>query len=146
MGLKFSFMSNVSKDKRFYVRKAVACEALEYGIKPTARRFNMSKNTVRTLMRRFQSEGNDGLMDRRSGPKCIPHKTSTIVENQVVAIRRLAPCYGARRLKYYFQLSASVGAIQRIIKDHGLTRKKRRHHQKKNDLRAIKQLFFCKQP
>lgn len=140
MGLKVytNFMLNVSKDKRFSVRKAIVCEALEMGIKPTAQRFNMSKNTVRTLVKRFRGEGNDGLMDRRSGPKHIPHKTSITAENEIVAIRKVAPCYGARRLKYYFRLSPSVGAIQRIIKDRGLTRKRRRHHQKKNDLRAIK--------
>lgn len=140
MGLKVysNFMGNVSKDKRFTIRKAIVLEALEKGIKPTARRFNMSKNTVRTLIRRFQMEGNDGLMDRRSGPKFIPHKTPLVVENEIVAIRKEVDCYGARRLKYYFRLTPSIGAIQRIIRDRGLTRKKRRRHQKKNDLRAIK--------
>lgn len=98
----------------------------------------MSRNTVRSLVRRFQKEGNDGLMDRRSGPKNIPHKTSLETESQVVKIRKEVPCYGARRLKYFFRLPASVGAIQRIIRDHGLTRKKRRKHQTKNDLRAVK--------
>ena len=140
MGLKIysNFMSNVSKDRRFTTRKAIVHEALEDGIKPTARRWNMSKNTVRSWIRRFQEEGNDGLMDRRSGPKSIPHKTPIAVETQIVAIRKKAPCYGARRLKYFFQLTPSIGAIQRIIHDRGLTRKVRRHHQKKNDLREVK--------
>jgi transposase InsO family protein len=140
MGLKIysNFMTSTSKDKRFTTRKAVVQEALEKGIKPTARRFNMSKNTIRSLMRRFQKEGNDGLMDRRSGPKRIPHKTSLETETQIVAIRKIASCYGARRLKHFFRLAPSIGAIQRIIRERGLTRRKRRRYQKKNDLRAIK--------
>ena len=140
MGLKIysSFMTNVGKEKYFSVRKEVVLEALEEGIKPTAKRFNMSKNTVRLWVRRFQAEGNDGLLDRRSGPKHIPHKTSAVIEDQIVKIRQTADCYGARRLKYFFRLTPSIGAIQRIIQDHGLTRKRRRRYQKKNDLRAVK--------
>ena len=140
MGLKVysNFMLNVSKEKRFTIRKAIALEALEKRIKPTARRFNMSKNTVRTLIRRFQAEGNDGLMDRRSGPKCIPHKTPLAVENEFIAIRKKVSCYGARRLKYFFRLTPSVGAIQRIIRDRGLTRKRRRRHQKRMTSEQLK--------
>jgi transposase len=140
MGLKVysNFMASVSKDKYFTIRKAVVLEALEKGIKPTAFRLNMSKNTIRLWLRRFQNEGNDGLLDRRSGPNRIPHKTSLALEKQIIAIRKTASCYGARRLKYFFNLTPSIGAIQRILHDHGLCRKKRRRYQKKNDLRFIK--------
>ena len=140
MGLKVytNFMLNVSKENRFSIRKSIVLEALEQGIKPTAKRFNMSKNTVKQWVRRFQAEGNDGLLDRRSGPKHIPHKTPPAVEEQIVKIRKTASCYGARRLKCFFRLPSSIGAIQRIIRERGLTRKKRRRHQKKNDLRAVK--------
>ena len=140
MGLKVycNLMANVSKEKRFTLRKSIVHEALEQGIKPTARGLNMSKNTVKSWIKRFQEEGNDGLMDRRSGPKYIPHKTSSEQEAQVVAVRKIASCYGARRMKYFFRLPPSIGAIQRIIRDRGLTRKKRRKYQVKNDLRAVK--------
>jgi transposase len=61
-------MQCTGKEKHFTMRKAVVQEALAKGVKPTARRFGMSKNTVRLWMRRFQAEGNDGLLDRRAGP------------------------------------------------------------------------------
>jgi transposase-like protein len=140
MGLQFysSFMKNTSKDKHFSFRKALVQEAFESGIKPAARRFGASKTTVKLWMKRFQEEGNDGLLDRRAGPNHIPHKTSQELEAQVIAIRKVVPCYGASRLKHFFQLSPSVGAIQRIIREHGLTRKVRRKYQKKKDLREIK--------
>lgn len=140
MGLKIysNIVMNLSKDKQFSSRKSIVLEALKKGIKPTARRFNMSKNTVRIWVRRFQSEGNDGLMDRRSGPKQIPHKTSLEEETRILEIRKVATCYGAKRLKHEFQLKPSIGAIQRILHSHGVTRKKRRRYEKKNDLRAIK--------
>ena len=133
-----TFMQCVSKEKRFTVRKAIVQEALEKGIKPTARRFGMSKNSVRLWVRRFTKEGNDGLLDRRAGPNYIPHKTSQKLEEEVVEIRKTAKCYGASRLKHFFQLAPSVGAIQRILKSRGLTKKQRRKHKIKNDLREIK--------
>ena len=73
-------------------------------------------------------------MDRRGGPKHIRHKTSLGLETQIVAIRKMTPCYGAKRLKYFFDLSPSVGAIQRIIHDRGLTRKRRHRYQKRTIL------------
>lgn len=143
MGFKIysNFMRNCSKDKRFTIRKKIVQEALENGIKPTASRFNMSKNTIKLWLKRFQEEGNDGLMDRRSGPKNIPHKTPQKLEEEIVKIRKTTPCYGPRRLKYFFNIPASIGAIQRIIKDNGLANKRKRRYQKKNDLREIKSKY-----
>ncbi len=140
MGLQVytNWMKTAGKDKFFTVRKLVVQEALERGIKPTARRFGMSRNTVRLWLKRFKTEGNDGLIDRRAGPNHIPHKTSQELEEQIVEIRKTVPCYGAYRLKHFFRLTPSVGAIQRIIHDRGLARKVRRRYQKKNDLREVK--------
>ena len=140
MGLRFysNFMQCARKEKHFTMRKAVVQEALANGIKPTARYFGMSKNTIKLWLQRFQEEGNDGLLDRRAGPNHIPHKTSQELEEKIVEIRKIAKCYGAHRLKHFFQLAPSVGAIQRILCSRGLTRKVKRKHQKKNDLRAIK--------
>ena len=109
-----TLMKLVGKGKYFSIRKAIVFEALKNGIKPTARKFYMSKNTVRLWVKRFKAEGNDGLIDRRNGPEFIPHKTSKELENQIVKYRIRAPCYGAKRLKYFFDLSTSVGAIHRI--------------------------------
>ena len=133
-----SLMMVMGKAKYFSVRKAIALEAQKIGIKPTARKFHMSKNTVRLWLRRYQAEGNDGLLDRRNGPLRIPHKTPLKDENQVIEYRLLAPCYGARRLKDFFGLSPSIGAIHRILKERGLVKKRKRKHHKKNDLREVK--------
>ena len=137
-----NLMKLAGKEKYFSVRKSIAIEAQKNGIKPTARKFYMSKNTVRLYLRRFLSEGNDGLIDRRNGPEHIPHKTSEIVEAKIVEYRTLASCYGAKRLKYFFDLAPSVGAIHRVLKSRGLVKNKKRKHQKKNDLRHIKAMIM----
>jgi transposase InsO family protein len=137
-----NLMKLIGKEKYFSIRKSIALEAQKRGIKPTARKFLMSKNTVRLWLRRFQSEGNDGLIDRRNGPDLIPHKTSQEDENKIVEYRLQASCYGARRLKYFFDLRPSIGAIHRIIKAKGLTAPRRRKYQKKNDLREVKAKYL----
>jgi len=137
-----NLMKIIGKEKYFSIRKSIALEAQKHGIKPTARRFCMSKNTVRLWLRRFKEEGNDGLIDRRNGPDKIPHKTSSEEENTIVKYRMKASCYGARRLKYFFDLGPSIGAIHRILKERGLTGKRRRKYQKKNDLREIKAKYL----
>ena len=137
-----NLMKLAGKQKYFSIRKSIALYALKHGIKPTARKYFMSKNTVKLWLRRFQKEGHDGLIDRRNGPNHIPHKTSKEEEKQVLEIRKIAPCYGAMRLKAFFDLKPSIGAIARILRDHGLTKKHKRKYQKKNDLRAIKAQYI----
>jgi len=134
-------MKGTSKEHKFEVKKAVVLEAIKNGIKPTVRRHAIARNTIRTWLRRFRISGNEGLKDQRNGPDHIPHKTSQAIEAQVIAARREAPCYGPKRLQFFFKLSCSKGAIQRILKVHHLTRKNRKKKHKKQDLRQIKQEY-----
>jgi len=131
-------MKNASKEHTFQVKKAVVLEAQREGIRPTCQKWGMARNTVRTWLRRFELEGNQGLKDKRQGPKKIPHKTSKEIEEKVINARLQVPCYGPRRLQYFFDLPCSQGAIQRILKQKNLVRKRKKKYQKKNDLRAAK--------
>lgn len=136
MGIK-----GTSKEHRLSVKQKVIRYAQEHGIKPSVRKFAISRNSIRTWVRRYEKEGIKGLLDQRKGPKSIKHKTPPNIEAQVIAMRKRAPCYGARRIKYFFSPDCGKSAIQRIIKQHGLTRKKRKKHQKKQDLREVKALY-----
>jgi transposase InsO family protein len=81
------------------------------------------------------------LLDKRKGPLNIKNKTPFQIEQQIIAIRRQVPCYGPKRIKYFFNPSCGYSAIQRIIKQSGLTRKRRKRYQKKRDLREVKALY-----
>jgi hypothetical protein len=56
-----------------------------------------------------------------------------------VALRRRLPTFGAQRLKREWDLPLSHMAIQRIWREHGLLRPRRRKYQKKQDLGQWKQ-------
>jgi transposase InsO family protein len=131
-------MKKASKEHTFQVKKAVVLEAQANGVRPTMRKWGIARNTIRTWLRRFEAAGNKGLEDRRHGPNFIPHKTSKEVEEKVINARLQVPCYGPRRLQYFFNLPCSQGAIQRILKANNLVRKHKKKYQKKNDLRAAK--------
>jgi transposase len=131
-------MKSTPQAQLFQFKKQVVQWTQVHGIKPAVRKWGLGRNTIRRWQRRFEQEGNQGLHDKRKGPKHIPHKTPLSVQQQVISAREQAPCYGARRLKYFFELPCSAGAIFRILKQHGLVRRQKKKHQIKNDLREAK--------
>src|SRR5512135_1450235 len=112
--------------------------ARQHGIKPTARAFATTVPTVRKWLRRFQQHGPSGLREHSRAHRHCPHKTSPEIEQQVLALRRKLPTFGAARLKREFDLTVSHMAIQRIWREHGLIRKRRKKYQRKQDLAAVK--------
>src|SRR5580698_9592040 len=110
----------------------------ERGIKPTARLFATSTLTVRKWWRRYQQLGPSGLRERSRAPHRHPLKTSVEIEQQVLALRQKLPTFGAARLKREFDLSPSHMAIQRIWREHGLLKSRKKKYQRKQDLAHIK--------
>ena len=108
------------------------------GIKPTARLFLTSTLTVRKWWRRYQQHGPSGLQEHSRAPYRSPQKTSAEIEQQVLTLRRQLPTFGAARLKREFDLPVSHMAIQRIWRQHGLLKKRRRKYQRKQDLAHMK--------
>jgi transposase len=132
------FTMTRSKDHTFDLRLHLVQHALQHGIRTAAAAFQTSRNTVRKWVRRYQTLGIAGLHEDSRAPHSCPHKTSARLEQQVLEQRARTPGFGARRLKREFGLKPSVGAIARILRQQGLTRRKKRKHQTKRDLREVK--------
>jgi transposase len=129
-------MNKACQDK-FALRHEVVRYAEIHGMRAAARRYECARNTVKTWYRRWKA-GDDMLADQSRRPHHSPAKTSSKVAAQVVAARKSAPCFGARRLVDMFELSVGKGAAHRILRDAQLIRKRPRKHQRKADIRAIK--------
>jgi transposase len=112
--------------------------ARQHGLKAAARAFQTTRPTVRKWLRRFQQQGPKGLVEQSRAHHRCPHKTPPEVEQQLVAWRQRLPTFGAARLKREFDLRPSHTTIQRIWRQHGLIRKRRRPYQRKQDLAAVK--------
>jgi transposase len=109
------------------------------GIKPTACLFGAHVRTVRKWLRRFQQHGPSGLLEHSRARHHQPHKTPPNREAQFVQLRKTLPTFGARRLIREFDLPISHGALERIWREHGLLRKRRRKYRRKQDLAHIKE-------
>ena len=127
-----------AKDHKYEIRLKMVFYARNEGIWAAARHFGCSRNTVRLWLRRFGQGGRSDLVDRSRAPHSSPHKTSRREEQRILEARRRVPCYGPARLKHHFGLKASLGAIGRVLRQAGLTRRRRKKHEKKRDLRAVK--------
>ncbi len=112
--------------------------ARDRGIKPTARLFATTVPTVRKWLRRYQQQGPSGLLEQSRAPHQQPRRTAASLERQVVALRQTLPTFGSRRLIREFDLPLSHRALERIWRQHGLMKKRRRKYQRKQDLAAIK--------
>ena len=131
-----------SQDHRFDWRLQLVMHAQQFGGRAAARAFRCSRNTVAKWLGRYQHRpGRAGLLEQSRAPKTCPHKTPSEVEQHVLAQRRRTPGFGAERLKREFELPCGISAIKRILRQHGLTRRPRRRHQRKRDLRAIKAAY-----
>ena len=128
-----------SKQKQSRVRQDIVKYAQEYGIKAAARHFGCSKNTVKKWVARHKEGGIKALQNERRKPHNIPHKLSKDREAYIVACRKKSPCYGPKRLKWaYPEITCSEAAIARVLKEHELTKKRRKKYQRKQDLRQVK--------
>jgi transposase len=123
----------------FNYRLSLVTHARQHGIKATARAFRATVPTVRKWLRRYQARGLKGLQELSRAPRSCPHKIGGELAEKVVALRRRLPTFGAQRLRREWDLPLSHMAIQRILRQHGLIRSRRRKYQKKQDLAARKE-------
>jgi transposase-like protein len=94
-------------------------------IRQLCRRFGISPTIAYKWMDRYQREGPPGLADQSRRPQKSPARTQAPVEQQIVALRREHPAWGARKLRRRLQdLGASLlpatSTITGVLHRHGL--------------------------
>ena len=129
-------MNGICQDK-FALRHEVVRYAETHGLRAAAHHYECSRTTVRLWFRRWKA-GDDALADHSRRPHHSPQRTGDAIAAEVIAARKKAPCFGARRLVDLFELPIGKGAAHRILRDEKLIRPRPRKHQRKADLRAIK--------
>ncbi|MDG9715000.1 helix-turn-helix domain-containing protein, partial [Streptomyces sp. DH10] len=84
-----------------------------------AAEMGISRPTAHKWIRRWQSEGESGLIDRSSRPRTTPHRTTAATEARVCRLRQSRKL-GPARLGPILGLPAST--VHRILARHGLNR------------------------
>jgi len=102
-----------SKDHKFDLRLRLVIHARQHGVRPAARAFGCSRNTVRKWLRRFELNGRRALQELSRAPHRRPQKTSKRVETMVLNARQRSG-FGGDRLVREFDLPCSAGAASQI--------------------------------
>jgi len=136
----YQIMKN-SKDKKQW-RYQMVQHALEHGIKPTARTFHTSPPIVRKWVKRFKTAGYPGLQDRSRRPQHSPNETSHNLKEHIIILKGQYKRIGAEQIKVLEDVSLSPKTMRKIWRDAGISsRKRRKKHITKNNLREIKKKY-----
>jgi putative transposase len=94
-------------------------------------RFGISRDTGYKWVKRYREGGAEGLGDRKPVPGSCPHRTSDVVESQVVELRKEWPDYGPKKLRAMLLEKApelavpAASTIGDILDRNGLIRPRR---------------------
>lgn len=129
-------MTRACEDK-FALRHERVRYAQTHGVRATARPLRVCAQHRAPVVPPLGGR-DERLADHSRRPHRQPRRTCAAQEKLVVAARKKAPCFGARRLVDRFQLPVGKGAAHRILRDEKLVRPRPSKHRRKADLHAIK--------
>ena len=131
----------LSKDKK-QQRYQMVIYAQEHGVKPTAKLYATGPKTVRKWARRFYEGGYAALADMSRRPHSSPRAIQDDLAKKIVALKSTYKRLGAEHVKILEKLSVSSKTIRKIWRDAGVSsRKRRKKHVTKQNLRDIKKQF-----
>lgn len=131
----------ISKDKK-QIRYQMVIYAKEHGVKPTARLYATGPKTIRKWLRRFEEDGYQALEDMSHKPHRSPNKTPPDTASRIIRLKREYKRIGAEQIKTLENVSASAKTMRKIWRENGVaSRKRRKKHRTKQNLRDIKKRF-----
>lgn len=101
-------------------RRALVCFAMEHGVKPAAREFKCSPNTVRKWLRRYQRGGPESLCEESRAPKHLVKLISQEQRFTAIQLKVRHPTWGANRIKKTLSLKISPKALRRLWWQYGI--------------------------
>jgi transposase len=113
-------VSELQLDRQVRRRLAVLCQVEEVtgNVAMTCRYFGISRQTYYDWLRRYESEGVDGLRDRSRRPRSSPNATRAEVVEKIIHLRQHYH-FGPRKIVMYLQryhdVTMSVSGVWRIL-------------------------------
>lgn len=82
--------------------------------------YGISDRTLRRWYSNYKKRGMKGLSPCKPGPKKSDKSIPKELEQQIVALKQKYPSWGARRIKYQFNLPVHWNTVHKVIKKKGL--------------------------
>ncbi len=134
-------LMRISKDKK-QQRYQMVVYALKHGVKPAARIYDTTPKTVRKWVRRFKQGNYQALDDLSRKPHYSPFALSSQERAYIVKLRAKYKRLGAEQVKTLENLERSAKTIRKTWRNNGVSsRKRRKKHITKQNLREVKKLF-----
>ena len=106
-----------------------------------AERYAVSRQTIYTWVRRYNSGGLGALADRSHRPATCPNQVAPHVEAAICEMRRLHPAWGQRRIAHELGRAGaavpSLSAIYRTLARNGLLIPGARRRKRSDYIRAF---------
>jgi len=122
----------------FNLRLEIVRFAREHGLSEAALEFKTTRKTVRKWQDRYEEDHTKGLIDRSRAPHKVWNKMSPEEEKRIETLRDRHKKWGPKRLKAYYELPQSEGAIYRVLKQKGKIKRRKKKWQRRQDLRELK--------
>lgn len=126
----------------YQVRIELVRFAKKHGIKPAARIYSTSVNTVKKWVRRFDTQGKPGLKDMSRKPHHSPNSMKLRYRYQIQSVCSHLEKHNKRLIASYIKrdnnIPYSLPTILKTMRALGFKRKRRSKCEKKRDLREIK--------
>lgn len=133
-----------SKDA-FFIRLKIVESAKTIGIKPTAKKYNTTKNTVKKWLKKFNVFGKTGLKDNSKKPKKSPNEMIPYWQFKILEeCKRLKDNnkrIRATKIKTRLQIPYSVPTVIKLLKKNGYFKVKNTKKKRIKDLREIKKQY-----
>ena len=112
------------------IRFVVCASRREKTMQQLCEEFQISRPTGYEWLRRYQTGGIAGVVEKSRRPRHSPGQTAAEIEQRVVELRQQRPDWGARKLQVLLQrekIHLPVITVHRILLRHGLVRPQDRH-------------------
>lgn len=91
-----------------------------YTSRAIGRMYGISERTIRRWTTEYDNGGYESLKPKKTGPKKPKHSINKSVERRIIRLKEQYPSWGAKRIKYQFDLPVSWRTVHRVFKKRGL--------------------------
>ena len=128
-----------------FLRKKIVASAKEIGIKPTARLFKTTKETVRKWLRRHENNNKTSFKDDNKRPVNSPNQMKLFYQYKIIdfctKIKNNNKRVSATKVKEKCDVPYSVPSVLKVMKNNGFMKINKKKKERKKDLREYKKKY-----
>ena len=116
----------IRPDDKTAVKFVMLIEGHLYGVKDTCVKYGYTEQRYYQLLKKYNSVGSKGLMDKKRGSEKQPVRTE-LVTNQIIRLRFLDPFSSAAVISQKLRQQGhevSTRSVERTITEYGLQKKR----------------------